>query len=262
VRNLKGLYISALNTSKIKANPIVKEFYKNLSEQEQFSAKSEEDEYETSSTNIFQKFANSDPDLMTNTYWQTELRAIVKEHEKAEARIGEKLARIAPIIQSCLNITNEEDFDREYKCRIKPVLVSALPSSDQALINLPVERTPDSQKTPEQKEIARKRKLISNKLVKWREKLLNAMEFARSPDRVSQMAVTPALSETDQLIQDNCKHLVHLGQSLMKKISTLMFTSDHHEIAERLGHINLQLEDIHDSLRIDNKPESVYVDGE
>ena len=243
VRNLKGLYISALNTSKIKANPIVKEFYKNLSEQEQFSAKSEEDESETSSTNIFQKFANSDPDLMTNTYWQTELRAIVKEHEKAEARIGEKLARIAPIIQSSLNIMNEKDFEREYKSRIKPVVVSELPSSDQAL------RIPASEKTPEQKEIVRNRGLITTKLSKWKEKLLNAMEFARSPDRVSQMAVTPALSETDQLIQDNCKHLVHLGQSLMKKISTLMFTSDHHEIAERLGQMNLALEDIHDSLR-------------
>jgi len=86
VKNLKGLYISALNTSKIKANPIVKEFYKNLSEHEQLveevksevhgqtipvgedeenaegqsKEKEEKEEKESSSKNIFQKFANTE----------------------------------------------------------------------------------------------------------------------------------------------------------------------------------------------------------
>lgn len=70
VKNLKGLYISALNTSKIKANPIVKEFYKNLSsseEQHQTTPVGEvrevvvvEEKGEPSSKNIFAKFANTE----------------------------------------------------------------------------------------------------------------------------------------------------------------------------------------------------------
>lgn len=50
VRTLEGLYLSAFNPQRIKANPIVKEFYSRIPEPEPISIKEEK-------TNIFQSFA-------------------------------------------------------------------------------------------------------------------------------------------------------------------------------------------------------------
>jgi hypothetical protein len=104
--------------------------------------------------------------------WEDKLKAWCSDADASDVSLTEKLTAIVDEMKSIFSISTLNQFEKLFKTTIKPVLISGLKPNEHKLMTSNCVRKSDKDKTPEEKESAKKKKLISNKIGKWKKLIL------------------------------------------------------------------------------------------
>jgi len=109
---------------------------------------------------------------MEEKKWEDRLKEWCSESEASDVTLTEKLTIIVDEMKIWFSISSLNEYEDLFKSRIKPVLISGLNKIDNEIMTSNFGRKSDKDKSPEEKQIARKKKLISNKIGKWKKLIL------------------------------------------------------------------------------------------